>query len=129
MHLRKRAPGQDSLEGFEPRWWGAFLAGSVAALAGVAVVRRWRPDVVSYDRGVSLAVLWLLGFYGVGLVGVVTAAVRRSRHRRALRGMLCVHCHYDLRASPGRCPECGREGDRVAGRTKDAGYPNEHRSH
>lgn len=44
--------------------------------------------------------------------------VRRRRRRRL---HLCPCCGYDLRASPGRCPECGMEAARVPG--EEGGQP------
>ncbi len=40
--------------------------------------------------------------------GLLLTGIRRAQRRIArLRGGLCLACGYDLRASPGRCPECG----------------------
>jgi len=40
------------------------------------------------------------------LLPAFAASRLAKRRRRSLHG-LCVVCGYDLRASPGRCPECG----------------------
>jgi hypothetical protein len=52
--------------------------------------------------------LWFVVLVGVPLP-VVAVLRLRLRRRTALRGRqcLCLVCGYDLRASGGRCPECG----------------------
>jgi 4-amino-4-deoxy-L-arabinose transferase-like glycosyltransferase len=57
----------------------------------------------------SLAVPFGLVTALTALLPVGWAAGRwRLRRRRAKRDGFCVGCGYDLRASPQRCPECGR---------------------
>lgn len=47
----------------------------------------------------------------VGILGVILGSllIERPAARRLLRERTgkCIHCGYDLRATPNRCPECG----------------------
>ena len=77
-------------------------------------------DYAEYDRparrGADCSVVmpyWFLALAPaavtfVGLIRVIRATQRRRALARAGRGH-CARCGYDLRATPGRCPECGRE--------------------
>lgn len=55
---------------------------------------------------------WAIGLPGL-VFPLLTLSRAQRRRRREARG-LCVDCGYDLRATPARCPECGREAASVA---------------
>lgn len=75
-------------------------------------IGRPRGNWLAGDR--PLLILWF-PLWAVALVTAILpswwsmrAAIRFRRRRRILAG-LCVKCGYDLRATPGKCPECGAE--------------------
>jgi hypothetical protein len=63
-----------------------------------------------YGRGVMapawFVVLILAIFPAMWVICLCRERIRRRRRR--LRRGECLHCGYDLRATPQRCPECGR---------------------
>jgi hypothetical protein len=109
MQHKTRPSSNDPLGRFEPGWSKVWLAVWLAALVVVAVIRKWWPELLSYAAGVRFALYWTLGFFSVGAVVIRIAAARRRQLARAERERLCIYCGYDLRASSGRCPECGAE--------------------
>jgi hypothetical protein len=63
-----------------------------------------RPRLVSHS--VSLIVL-ALGWALLPSVWLVPQAMNRRRVLKRLAFGLCWRCGYDVRTTPGRCPECG----------------------
>jgi len=62
--------------------------------------------VLGWQGGSAVIFAFLVGYLGPLLGGLfieLPVARRLFRERTAL----CVHCGYDLRATPFRCPECG----------------------
>jgi hypothetical protein len=80
---------RDSVEDLGFRWHAGEMEGGT----------RWRWVGVPYWPLVLLTALPPAAW--------TTAHLRRRRTRRRRRAGLCARCSYDLRATPGRCPECG----------------------
>ena len=52
----------------------------------------------------AIVLVWVAG---VVMCAAIFQIIRLEDLRKRRESGLCVHCGYDLRASPGRCPECG----------------------
>lgn len=105
----------------EQPWWDDYrLVSDVSERAGFAhgyaSYPTDRDDRAAEGYVIDVYPLWPL--YAVGFMAPLwmlprlVRGVRRSRRR--VRNE-CVHCGYDLRATPDCCPECGRKSLAKAG--------------
>ncbi len=58
------------------------------------------------DRQTAVVLLLIVG--PLLTVALIAAGRRLARPFTAIRPGTCPRCGYDLRATPDRCPECGR---------------------
>ena len=80
-------------------WFGSSRLGS--SVSGYGYYDHEWGDVIFFPHWAAL-----LALAPVALLPV-PALIRRRRRRRLRGAGRCESCGYDLRASPGRCPECG----------------------
>ena len=103
---RRYARRQPLTDSMYAQGMGHYLEHRFAGFAA-----RYRFDPSGSGRGGTMFRVLVVPYWF--LLGVTAAApawwlaVTRRRRRRLAAG-LCTGCGYDLRASTGRCPECGK---------------------
>jgi hypothetical protein len=86
-----------------------FIPAGDAGVAGFAFWWVTRSgDVPSGSRGVVMVPYWALALpFAVAPALSLRGSIRRKQQARRRRAARCPACGYDLRGTPGRCPECG----------------------
>ncbi|MDQ1700347.1 MAG: hypothetical protein QOG34_2210 [Frankiaceae bacterium] len=105
---------------FDPWKDMEVTVGNAGALSGtgnsIGLLLRPIPLATRGLSGYIVLVTWWWWLPGLALLPALRVAVwgRRQIVRRRAGIGRCEGCRYDMRATPDRCPECGREAKKVA---------------
>jgi hypothetical protein len=110
-----------TLRGHDPRWGFCLYESKITCWVQSEASLVANPDAID-DVSIGAAGFWYLRdsdhsnsrvwnvsvpLWFLVCLSAVLPMLRALRRKRKLPG-LCPACGYDLRASPERCPECGR---------------------
>lgn len=71
-----------------------------------------------FNRGIAVRTPWLFVVPAILISSLIPSVWIASRRAKLQSRGLCPACGYDLRATPDRCPECGRVGRMGGGRVE-----------
>jgi hypothetical protein len=112
--IRTHSNFDPTMRGWLRYHFGGFRVGPsprVLCLPGLRPFPRPAPPPMPAAQMTYEAVVpyWL--FLLASVTPFLVANIRQRRETSRQRRGLCATCGYDLRATPDRCPECGRQGE------------------
>lgn len=95
--------------------WQWYSTASVVVGQSVPTRRvngKVQSELAGYKSEIRGIPHWLVAGVLLGPLIWILIDLRTSRRRQRAAAGQCIHCGYDLRATPERCPECGHLADK-----------------